>query len=94
MAIKDIIIKYKGNIREMAFRMYEMMEKEKIYDILQRLCEEGVIDRDTYDRLVDYLIKFEICDVFGFDKSIVNTEDDVSSLYGLLSDLKEGGIMR
>jgi len=74
--------------------MYEMMEgkgKEKIYDILQRLCEEGVIDRDTYDRLADYLIKFEICDVFGFDKTLVNTEDDVSSLYGLLRDLKEEG---
>jgi len=89
------IVKRTDNIREVAFRIYQLMEslegreRDEVYNLLLELCEEGVISRSTYDRLCDYLVKFEICDEFGFDKSIVNTEDDITSLCGLLEDLRD-----
>jgi|GEM_PF-5817776 len=63
--------------------------RERICSILAKLADMGIISRDFYDRLMDYLAKYEICEVFGIDKRIVNTEDDITSLYGILSDLKD-----
>lgn len=40
----------------------------------------------------NFITKFEICDLFGIPKRIVNTDDDIKSLYGLLSSLKDDSI--